>query len=121
MKVEVRVIADTEGTFRDPFERVDFWVTDVNGASWMVDSDDSGTSGRKGGMPEDQQARYRTWTYSVTLPGTMVNMATRGGTRGVGATGTADPAMIRAIAVNKSGVGLVLSTEVTIDTEKPDS
>ena len=39
----------------------------------------------------------------------------------IGATGTLADPMIRAIAVNKSGVGLVLSTEVTIDTTKPDS
>ena len=57
----------------------------------------------------------------MTLPGTMVNMATRGGTRGAGADGDAEPAMIRAIAVNKSGVGLLLSTAVTIDTTKPAS
>ncbi len=120
LKVEVRVIAIEDGTFRDPFERVDFLVADVNGASWVVGSDDSGTSGRKGGMPENE-ARYRTWSYSVTLPGTMVNMATRGGTRGAGAGGDAAEAMIRAIAVNKSGVGLLLSTEVTIDTTKPAS
>ena len=120
LKVEVRVIAPADGTFRDPIERVDFLVADVNGASWVVGSDGSGTSGRKGGMPDDQ-ARYRTWSYSVTLPGTMVNMATRGDTRGAAAEGTAEPAMIHAIAVNKSGVGLLLSTEVTISTAKPGS
>jgi hypothetical protein len=120
LKVEVRVVAPADGSFRDPFERVDFLVADVNGASWVVGSDDSGTSGRKGGTPENE-ARYRTWTYSVTLPGTMVNMATRGGTRGAEATGDAAAPMIRAIAVNKSGVGLLLSTAVTIDTTKPAS
>ena len=118
LKVEVRVIAPKDGTFRDPFERVDFLVADVNGASWVVGSDGSGTSGRQGG---DENPRYRTWSYSVTLPGTMVNMATRGDTRGTGATGTAEPAMIRAIAVNKSGVGLLLSTGVTINRMKPAS
>ena len=118
LKVEVRVIAPEDGTFRDPFERVDFWVTDVNGASWMVHSDGSGTGGRQGG---DDNPRRRTWSYSVTLPGTMVKMATRGDTRGEGATGTPAGAMIRAIAVNKSGVGLLLSTEVTINTDKPAS
>ena len=50
LKVEVRVIAPAAGSFRDPFEKVDFLVADVNGASWVVGSDDSGTSGRKGGM-----------------------------------------------------------------------
>ena len=33
------------GTFSDPFDRVDFWVQDVNGASWLLGSDTSGSRG----------------------------------------------------------------------------
>ena len=111
VKIEVRARAQESGTFGDPFERVDFWVTDVNGVSWMVGSDASGTSGRVGG--DGDGARNRTWTYSVTLPGTMLNMATR---PGIGGTETP---MIRAVAVNDNNVGLVESTGVAIDTTAP--
>ena len=111
VKIEVRARADASGTFGDPFERVDFWVTDINGVSWKVGSDASGTSGRVGGDADN--ARNRTWTYSVTLPGTLLNMATR---PGIG--GTEIP-MIRAVAVNDNNVGLVESTGVAIDTTAP--
>ena len=111
VKIEVMAIAPAAGTFSNPFERVDFWVTDVNGASWMVGSDISGGSGRVGG--DEENARWRTWSYSVTLPGTMLNMATRGVTGGTG------DAMFRAIGVNEEGVGLVVSTGVTINVMKP--
>ena len=111
VKIEVRARAQASGTFGDPFERVDFWVTDINGVSWMVGSDASGTSSRVGGDLEN--ARNRTWTYSVTLPGTMLNMATR---PGIGGTETP---MIRAVAVNDNNVGLVESTGVAIDTTAP--
>ena len=40
---------DEGPTFRNPFDRVDFWVEDVNGASWLLGSDTSGESGRVGG------------------------------------------------------------------------
>ena len=111
VKIEVRARAQASGTFGDPFERVDFLVTDINGVSWTVGSDASGTSGRVGG--DDANARNRTWTYSVTLPGTMLNMATR---PGIGGTETP---MIRAVAVNDKNVGLVESTGVAIDTTAP--
>ena len=111
VKIEVRARAGASGTFGNPFEKVDFWVTDINGISWMVGSDASGTSGRVGG--ELMNARYRTWTYSVTLPGTMLNMATRPG------IGGNEVPMIRAIAVNDNNVGLLESTGVAIDTMAP--
>ena len=76
----------------------------------MVGSDTSGTSGRVGG--DGVNARWRTWSYSVTLPGAMLHMATRPGL-GTGA------AMIRAIAVNDNNVGLVVSTGVAINTTAP--
>ena len=112
VKIEVRARAGASGTFGNPFERVDFWVTDINGVSWRVGSDASGTSGRVGG-DADENARYRTWTYSVTLPGTMLNMATRPG------IGGNQVPMIRAIAVNDNNVGLLESTGVAIDTMAP--
>ena len=34
VKIEVRASADDPGTFSNPFERVDFWMTDINGVSW---------------------------------------------------------------------------------------
>ena len=111
VKIEVRARADASGTFGNPFERVDFWVTDINGVSWRVGSDASGTSGRVGGDADN--SRHRTWTYSVTLPGTMLNMATRPG------IGGNQVPMIRAIAVNDNNVGLVESTGVAIDTTAP--
>ena len=37
LKVEVRVIAPAEGSFRDPFERVDFLVADVTAPpGWSI-------------------------------------------------------------------------------------
>ena len=85
LKIEIRAIAPEAGTFSNPFERVDFLVMDTNGASWVVGSDASGTSGREGG--DDDIAgndRWRTWSYSVTLPGAMVAKATRPMTGGTG-------------------------------------
>ncbi len=111
VKIEVRVIAPVTGSFSNPLERVDFWVTDINGVSWNVGSDTSGTSGRVGG--NDANARFRTWSYSVTLTGVFLNMATRPG------TGGSETVMIRAIAVNDNNVGLVVSTGVAIDTTAP--
>ena len=111
VKIEVRVIAPVTGSFSNPLERVDFWVTDINGVSWNVGSDTSGTSGRVGG--NDANARFRTWSYSVTLTGVFLNMATRPG------TGGSETVMIRAIAVNDDNVGLVVSAGVAIDTTAP--
>ena len=110
LEVEVRAIAPMGGTFSNPFERVDFYVTDVNGTSWYVGSDMSGTSERVGG--EEENARWRAWSYSVTLPGAMVGMATRADTS-VDAVSPVDP-MIRAVAVNDENVGLVQASPVDI-------
>ena len=115
LKVEVRAIATEAGTFSNPFERVDFWVTDVNGTSWRLGSDASGTSGRVGG--DEANARWRAWSYSVTLPGAMVGMATRAGTSVEGVNAVVP--MIRAVAVNDENVGLVEASAVVISTEKP--
>ena len=48
VEIEFRAIARADGPFPNPFEQVDFWMTDVNGASWFFGSDATGTSGRKG-------------------------------------------------------------------------
>ena len=119
VKVEITALAAAAGTFRNPFERVDFWVTDVNGTSWFVGSDGSGTSGREDGDIDDNDAndRFRTWTYSVTLPGAMVAAATRAMTSVQ--DGTQVIPMIRAIVVNDENVGLVQASAVDISTEKP--
>ena len=106
LKIEVKASATESGTFSNPFERVDFLITDINGVSWTVGSDASGTSGRIGGGN-----RNRTWSYSITLPGTMLRAATR-----PMAGGDVTP-MIRAIAVNDNNVGLLGSTAMpTFDT-----
>ena len=111
LKIEVKASATESGTFSNPFERVDFWVTDINGVSWRVGSDASGTSGRIGG---DANARNRTWSYSMTLPGTMLRAATRPMAGGDGTP------MIRAIAVNDNNVGLLESTAMpAFDTTAP--
>ena len=112
LKIEVKASATESGTFSNPFEMVDFLITDINGVSWTVGSDASGTSGRIGGAADN--ARNRTWSYSMTLPGTMLRAATR-----PMAGGAATP-MIRAIAVNDNNVGLLGSTVMpTFDTTAP--
>ena len=65
-----------------PFDRVDFWVEDVNGASWMLGSDTSGESGRVGGELTTTRvcpvpARDRTWTYSLDASAAALYMRTR--------------------------------------------
>ncbi len=116
VKLEFEASRTQAGTFRDPIERVDFWVTDVNGASWLLGSDASGTSGRVGGTTDS--ARYRTWSYSITVPSTLIRALTRPDTNGDQTP--LDP-RIRAIAVNKHGVGLDIDEVVTFGTEKDDN
>ena len=101
------VATRADGTFRvDPFERVDFWMEDVNGQHWLLGSDDSGASGRN-------DASERTWTYSLNnVSGAMLYMMTR-------AAGFEKPAddtyTVRAFAVNGDGVALMASDMVVID------
>ena len=66
--------ATTEGAFSDPFDRVDFWVEDVNGASWMLGSDTSGESDRV-----SSSDRRRTWTYSLDASAMAIVYAYQGG------------------------------------------
>ena len=114
VKIEVVATAAAAGTFRDPFERVDFWMTDENGVAWLVGSDGTGTSGRVGGDGND--ARFRTWSYSVTLPGITLRMLTR---PGIAANADADTGKILAIGLNESGVGLseLMGTAIAFGTE----
>ena len=114
VKIEVVATAAEAGTFRDPFERVDFWMTDENGVAWLVGSDGTGTSGRVGGDGTD--ARFRTWSYSVTLPGTMLRMLTR---PGIAENADDDAGKILAIGLNESGVGLseLMNTAIEFGTE----
>ena len=107
LKIELRTDKLRAGTFRDPIERVDFWVQDVAGVSWRIGQDASGTAGRVGG--DGDNARFRTWSYSVTVPGTQIAAATRAVPAGLG-TGTP---MIHAVAVNSSGAALMLSSTIT--------
>ena len=115
VKIEVRATAAALGAFRDPFERVDFWMTDANGVAWLVGSDATGASGRVGGDTND---RTRTWTYSVTLAGTALRAATRPGTA---ATNDADIGKIVAIGVNGRGVGLVEVMDAAVEFGNEDN
>ena len=71
---EVVATAAATGGFSEPFDRVDFWVQDVNGAHWMLGSVTSGESGRVGGPDND---RRRTWTYSLDATAMAIYMRTR--------------------------------------------
>lgn len=118
--IEFRAIAPAAGTFENPFERVDFWMTDVNGASWFFGSDGTGTSGEKGPDGDDDQNTdddgFQTWSYSIIVPGTLLAAVARADTN---EASTTEP-MIRAIAVNGNEVGVVTTTGVAIDTTEPD-
>lgn len=120
VEIEMRAIAPTEGTFDNPFERVDFWMTDVNGASWFFGSDETGTSGVMGPDGDDDQnaddGGLETWSYSIIVPGTLLAALARADTN---EASTTEP-MIRAIGVNENEVGVVTTTGVAIDTTEPD-
>ena len=112
LKIEVKASATESGTFSNPFERVDFLITDINGVSWTVGSDDSGTSGRIGGDNADTARNRRGRTPDAAR--TMLRAATR-----PMAGGNVTP-MIRAIAVNDNNVGLLGSTAMPMfDTTAP--
>ncbi|MDE0082099.1 MAG: hypothetical protein OXT72_05570 [Gammaproteobacteria bacterium] len=119
VKIEFRAIAREAGAFPNPFERVDFWMTDVNGASWFFGSDATGTSGRKGSDGDDDFFRgddhFRTWSYSIVMPGTLLAAIARTDTN----EGSGTAPLIRAIGVNENDVGVVTSTGVAIDMAQP--
>ena len=120
VKIEFRAIAPADGTFDNPFERVDFWMTDVNGASWFFGSDGTGMSGEKGPDGDDDQNAdddgLQTWSYSIIVPGTLLAAVARADTN---EESPAEP-VIRAIGVNENGVGVLTTTGVAIDTTAPD-
>ena len=119
LNVQYRFTRTEAGTFREPIERLDVWVVDHNNVAWLVGSDTAGSSDRVGGSGND--ARYRRWTYSVTLPGTLINAATRYAEFGSGspANETAD---IRVVAVKANGMAFSPATvEVTVNRTKPSS
>ena len=121
VEIEFRAIARSAGPFPNPFERVEFWMTDVNGASWFFGSDTTGTSGRKGSdgefdfFPDDDH--FPTWSFSIIVPGTLLAAVARTETNEDSGT----PPMIREIGVNENDVGLVTSTEVAIDMTEPEN
>ena len=99
------------GTFRDPLERVDFWLQDVNGQSWLLGSDNTGTFGRN----DDND---RTWTYSLdNVSGAKLQMVTRESGFPPEGINNSDKHTVRAFAVNGDGVALVVTKMVTIDDE----
>ena len=68
--LEVVATAAATGSFNNPFDGVDFWMMDVNGAHWKLPVTASGEAGRT-------DDRKRTWTYSVVVPAAMLRMMTR--------------------------------------------
>ena len=119
VKIEFRAIAPADGTFDNPFERVDFWMTDVNGASWFFGSVGTGMSGEKGPDGDDDQNAdddgLQTWSYSIIVPGTLLAAVARADTN---EESPAEP-VIRAIGVNDNEVGVVTTAGVAIDTTGP--
>ena len=115
-KLEFVATATATSTLSDPFDRVDFWVEDVNGASWMLGSDTSGESGRKGGEDEDPTRRNRTWTYSLDASAAALYMRTREAAfpRTESSGATADAHTVRAFGVNDDGIALVQAVVITI-------
>ena len=107
-ELEFVATADAVGSFSEPFDRVDFWMQDVNGASWLIGSDASGTSGRVSSTD-----RTRTWTYSLDVSAARLYMLTReAGFRGAG---TDDTHTVRAFGVNDDNVAVTDNEDVTID------
>ena len=106
------VATSTTSTLSNPFDRVDFWVEDVNGASWMLGSDTSGESGRVGGV-DGNTARNRTWTFSLDASAAALYMRTR--EAAFPPTTDSDMHMVHAFGVNDDGIALVQSMTIEID------
>ena len=107
-ELEFVATATATGGFSDPFDRVDFWVQDVNGASWMLGSDTSGESDRVSSTD-----RRRTWTYSLDASAAALYMRTR--EAGFPPTTDSDEHTVRAFGVNDDGIALVQSVTIDID------
>ena len=119
-ELEFVAIASEAGAFSNPFDRLDFWVEDVNGASWLLGSDTSGSSDRVGGPGTD--ARNRTWTYSLDASAADLHMLTReAGFPPTGDTNSDTGHTVRAFAVNDDGIALVRSVDLTIDDGEADN
>ena len=109
-ELEVVVTATNLGSFSEPFDRVDFWVQDVNGASWMLGSDTSGESDRVASGD-----RRRTWTYSLDASAAALYMRTREAGFPPDADADSDMHIVRAFGVNDDGIALVQSVTIDID------
>ena len=103
--LEVVATADETGSFNNPFDGVDFWMMDVNGAHWKLPV----TASAEAGRTDD---RRRTWTYSVEVPAAMLRMMTR--EADFPPDNANDSHMVRAFAVD-DGIAVTLSKPVTID------
>ena len=111
VELEVVATATELGAFSNPFERVEFWVRDVNGASWMLGSDTSGDSGRV-----SSSNRRRTWTYSLDASAADLHMLTREAAfPPSGDTDSDTGHRVLAFAVNDDGIALVDEVTLTID------
>ena len=113
-ETELEVVATQTGTgtFRNPFERVDFWVRDVNGAHWMLGSDTSGERDSTG----TGDSRRLTWTYSLDATAMAIHMRTREADfPPAGETDSDTGHIVLAFAVNDDGVALVMEVTITID------
>ena len=109
-ELEVVATANETGTFSEPFDRVDFWVQDVNGPSWMLGSD---TSGERDRVSSDD--RKWKWTYSLDATAMDLYMRTREPDFPPDGDTDSDSHTIRAFGVNDDGVAYSLSGMVTID------
>ena len=115
-ELEFEATATATGAFSEPFERVDFWMQDVNGASWLIGSDTSGESGRASATD-----RRRTWTYSLEVSADALYMLTREAAFPVEADNDSDSHTVRVFGVNDDGVALTASGTVTIDDGDDDN
>ena len=105
--LEVVATAAATGSFNNPFDGVDFWMMDVNGAHWKLPV----TASAEAGRTDD---RRRTWTYSVEVPAATLRMMTREADFPPAGNNDSDLHTVRAFAVD-DGIAVTLSKMVTID------
>ena len=105
--LEVVATAAATGSFNNPFDGVDFWMMDVNGAHWKLPVTASVEAGRTDG-------RERTWTYSVEVPAAMLRMMTREADFPPAGDSDSDSHMVRMFAVD-DGIAVTQAMPVTID------
>ena len=98
--LEVVATAVATGSFNNPFDGVDFWMMDVNGAHWKLPV----TASAEAGRTED---RKRTWTYSVEVPAAMLRMMTREADFPPAGDSDSDTHMVRMFAVD-DGIAVTL-------------